>query len=145
VGILQAHAAVSLALAAVLWVVQLVVYPAFRWIEPSRFVLWHEGYTGAVTWVVAPLMLLQLAGVAARYLFLESLEPLWLLEAACTLAAWAVTVFVSVPLHSRLQGQLPPGLRLAAMRRLVQTNWLRTVCWSVCSACSWLAASKSPF
>ncbi len=107
--------------------------------------LWHEGYTGAVTWVVAPLMLLQLAGVAARYLFLESLEPLWLLEAACTLAAWAVTVFVSVPLHSRLQEQLPPGLRLAAMRRLVQTNWPRTVAWSVCAVCSWIAASKIVF
>jgi hypothetical protein len=145
VGILQAHAAVSLALAAVLWVVQLVVYPAFRWIEPSRFVLWHEGYTGAVTWVVAPLMLLQLAGVAARYLFLESLEPLWLLEAACTLAAWAVTVFVSVPLHSRLQEELPPALRLAVMRRLVQTNWPRTVAWSVCAFCSWIAASKTVF
>ncbi len=142
-GTLQAHAAVSLALAAVLWVVQLVVYPVFRWIEPTRFVLWHEGYTGAVTWVVAPLMLLQLAGVAARYCFLDSPDPLWLLEAACTLAAWAVTVFVSVPLHSRLQGQLPLESRLASMRRLVLTNWPRTMAWSVCAVCSWIAASKT--
>jgi hypothetical protein len=145
VGILQTHAAVSLALAAVLWMVQLVVYPAFRWIEPARFTVWHEGYTGAVTWVVAPLILIQTGGVAARFWLLEALEPVWVLEAACTLVAWAVTVFVSVPIHARLQGELPPAARLAAMHWLVQTNWLRTVCWSVCSACSWLAASKCPF
>jgi hypothetical protein len=145
VGILQAHAAVSLALAAVVWLVQLVVYPAFRWIEPARFVSWHEGYTGAVTWVVAPLMLLQAAGVAARYWFLEGPEPLWLLEAACTLAAWAVTVFVSVPMHARLQTELSPESRLAAMRRLVRTNWPRTAAWSVCAVCSGLAACKDTF
>ncbi len=144
-GILQAHAAVSLALAAVVWLVQLVVYPAFRWIEPARFVSWHEGYTGAVTWVVAPLMLLQAAGVAARYWFLEGPEPLWLLEAACTLAAWAVTVFVSVPMHARLQTELSPESRLAAMRRLVRTNWPRTAAWSVCAVCSGLAACKDTF
>ncbi len=144
-GILQAHAAISLALAAVLWVVQLVVYPVFRWIEPARFVLWHEGYTGAITWVVAPLMLLQVAGVAARYCLLESLDPLWLLEAACTLTAWAATVFVSVPLHSSLQSQLSLEERFAVMGRLVRTNWPRTMAWSVCAACSWIAASRNVF
>ena len=144
-GILQTHAAVTLALAAVLWVVQLVVYPAFRWIDPAHFVVWHEGYTGAVTWVVAPLILIQTAGVAARFWLLEGPDPLWVLEAACTLAAWAVTVFVSVPLHTRLQRDLPPASRLAAMQRLVQTNWLRTLPWSVCAACSWIAASKTAF
>ena len=144
-GILQTHAAVSLALAAVLWMVQLVVYPAFRWIEPARFRVWHEGYTGAVTWVVAPLILVQTGGVVARFWFLERPELVWVLEAGCTLAAWAVTAFVSVPIHTRLQGELSPASRLAAMRRLVQTNWLRTLCWSVCAVCSWLAASKTAF
>lgn len=143
-GILQTHAAVSLALAAVLWLVQLVVYPAFRWIEPSRFTVWHEGYTGAVTWVVAPLILMQTGGVVARFWLLESPDSLWKLEAACTLAAWAVTAFVSVPIHARLQKELPPASRLAAMRRLVHTNWLRTLAWSVCSACSWMAAAHAP-
>ncbi len=140
-GFLQAHASVSLALAAVLWLVQLVIYPAFRWIDPARFVLWHEGYTGAVTWVVAPLILLQTAGVAGRYCFLEKPDPLWLLEAACTLAAWAVTAFVSVPIHNRLQRGLARADQLSAMQRLVQTNWPRTLAWSVSAACSWIAAS----
>ena len=141
-GTLHAHAAVSLALAAVLWMVQLVVYPAFRWIEPARFVQWHEGYTGAVSWVVAPLILLQTGGVAARYWFLEAPDTLWLLELVCTVVAWAVTGFVSVPIHGRLQRDLPAEQRLAAMQQLVRTNWLRTLCWSVCAVCSWIAAAE---
>jgi hypothetical protein len=143
VGILQAHAAVSLALAAVLWLVQLVVYPAFAWIDPVRFVAWHQGYTGAVTWVVAPLILLQTAGVVARFWLTERAEPLWFLELACTLTAWAVTVGVSVPIHGRLQGDLPPEVRLAAMHQLVHTNWVRTAAWTVCAACSWVAAART--
>jgi len=69
-------------------------------------------------------------------------ELLWMVEAACTLIAWAVTAFVSVPIHASLQGDLPPASRLAAMHRLVQTNWLRTLPWSVSAACSWIAASR---
>jgi len=34
---LDAHFAVSLALAAVLWTVQLVIYPAFKFIDPNHF------------------------------------------------------------------------------------------------------------
>ncbi len=142
-GIPQAHAAVSLALAAVLWLVQLVVYPAFLWIDPARFCEWHRGYTGAVTWVVAPLILLQTAGVAARFQTAQRGDPVWVVEALCTIAAWAVTVWVSVPIHGRLQDELPPDVRLAAMQQLVRTNWLRTAAWTVCAGCSWFAASKT--
>ena len=133
----------SAALAAVLWLVQLVVYPAFRWIDPARFVEWHRGYTGAVTWVVAPLILLQTAGVVARFWMSQHADSLWFLEVGCTVVAWATTVCVSVPLHGRLQGELTPAARLAAMQRLVRTNWLRTAAWSVCAGCSWVAASVS--
>jgi hypothetical protein len=143
VGILHAHAAVSLALAAVLWLVQLVVYPAFEWIDPARFTAWHQGYTGAVTWVVAPLILLQTAGVVGRLWLLERAGPLWGVEAACTVLAWAVTVFVSVPIHGRLQGDLSSAVRLAAMRQLLLTNWLRTAAWTVCAVCSWCEVPKS--
>ena len=143
VGIPQAHVAVSVALAAVLWLVQLVVYPAFPWIDPARFTDWHRGYTGAVTWVVAPLILLQTAGVGARLFLAQRVDPLWAVEALCTAVAWAVTVFVSVPIHGRLQDELPPEARLAAMQQLLRTNWLRTAAWTVSAGCSWLAASKT--
>ena len=133
----HAHAAVSLSLATVLWTVQLIIYPAFRFIDPSLFHKWHYRYTGAVTWIVAPLMFLQLGGVAGRLLALPKADALWYLEAALTALAWAVTVLISVPLHSLLQKERDE----AAMRRLVRTNWLRTLAWSGTAACSWISAA----
>jgi hypothetical protein len=138
-NILASHAAISLALAAVLWVVQLVIYPAFRFIAPDRFADWHYRYTGAITWVVAPLILLQTAGVAARLLFLEHPDVLWLAECIFTTAAWAVTAFVSVPLHAMLQKKRDEQ----AMKKLVSSNWWRTAAWSLSAACSWTAANQA--
>jgi len=139
-NVLASHAAISLSLASVLWVVQLVVYPAFRFIHPEHFANWHYRYTGAVTWVVAPLILLQTAGVAARLLFLDHPDLLWLAECLCTLLAWAVTGFVSVPLHAKLQNQRDERV----MKTLVRSNWLRTAAWSLSAVCSWIAASTPP-
>lgn len=135
---LSSHAAISLSLASVLWVVQLVVYPAFKFIEPDRFAGWHYRYTGAITWVVAPLILLQTAGVGVRLIFLERPDLLWLTECSATAMAWAVTGFVSVPLHAKLQKQRDEQV----MKTLVRSNWWRTAAWSVSAACSWVAAGS---
>jgi hypothetical protein len=40
---------------------------------------------------------------------------------------WGVTIFISVPLHRRLTG----GYEERTVNRLVATNWLRTVGWSL--------------
>jgi len=135
----HAHAAISLSLAVFLWTVQLVIYPAFKFIEPSLFSKWHYRYTGAVTWIVVPLMFLQLGGVAGRLLALSEADALWYVEAALTGFAWTVTFLVSVPLHSRLQRERDE----AAMGQLVYTNWLRTFAWSGTAVCSWMAAAGS--
>ena len=45
---------------------------------------------------------------------------------ACAALTWAVTFFVSVPLHDTL-GR---GFELSAIARLVATNWLRTFFWT---------------
>ena len=139
-NILASHAAISLSLASVLWVVQLVIYPAFRFIDPDRFDAWHYRYTGAITWIVAPLILLQTAGVAARLLFLDRPDFLWFAECIFTTAAWAVTAFVSVPLHAKLQKQRDEE----AMKTLVGSNWWRTAAWSLAAVCSWIAANQTP-
>jgi uncharacterized membrane protein len=135
---LQTHAAISLSLACVLWTVQLVIYPAFRFIDPALFARWHNGYTGAITWIVAPLILLQTGGVAGRLIILGRPDFLWGIEAISTLLAWFVTVAVSVPIHAKLQQARCEH----SMQRLVSTNWLRTAAWTATAICSWLAARQ---
>jgi hypothetical protein len=50
---------------------------------------------------------------------------LWL-AAAAVLAIWASTFFIQVPVHDRLCVAFDAELH----RRLVLSNWIRTVLWS---------------
>ncbi len=138
-GFLHMHAAVSLALASVLWTVQLVIYPAFRFIDPLHFSHWHTRYSGAITWIVAPLILIQTAGVAGRLFLLPAPDKLWAVECFFTTLAWTVTFVFSVPIHNRLQKARDEK----AMGALVLTNWARTASWSATAVCSWLASGQA--
>ncbi|MEK0446714.1 MAG: hypothetical protein RLZZ399_2035 [Verrucomicrobiota bacterium] len=135
----QTHAAISLALAVVLWVVQTIIYPAFSAIDPAQFQKWHEAYTGKIAKIVAPLIFLQAIGVAIRRGYLSETTPLWIAECALTVAAWMVTAMVSVPLHRSLQ----KARSEKAIQLLVRTNWVRTIAWSGTALCSWVAACSN--
>ena len=43
-----------------IWMVQLVVYPSFRYYKESDLMRWHERYTKAISIIVVPLMFGQL-------------------------------------------------------------------------------------
>jgi hypothetical protein len=126
-SLVEVNRIIGAGLLVLIWLVQLVIYPAFHAIDPASFRAWHSGYTGAVTWVVAPLMLLQ-AGLAV-WLWIAGVEPRWLLavNAALIAIAWGVTFLVSIPCHDALQRELSSGV----IDRLVRTNWLRTAAWTL--------------
>src|SRR5919112_3032071 len=62
--LIEANRLASFGLVVLIWLVQIIIYPAFAEIAPDRFARWHAGYTRAVTWIVAPLMLGQVALLA---------------------------------------------------------------------------------
>lgn len=124
--IADVRVAVDIAMAMLIWLVQLVIYPAFRVIAPHRFQDWHHQYVKTISVMVMPLLLLQ----AACHGLLTVLEPTsvqWLSSAALA-GAWIVTFTLSVPCHKKLQAS---GYRMDAINRLVKTNWLRTLFWSL--------------
>lgn len=123
--LLQVHAAATAALAGLVWVVQLVVYPAFLVAGPSSaWPCYHRRHTTAMAAVVAVPWAVQ--GLAVGALLVRRPGPLVLLAAALAAVTVTVTVLVSVPLHTRL-GQ---AYDEAAARRLIRTNWARTAAWT---------------
>lgn len=109
-----------------IWLVQLVIYPAFGYMSVTDFQTWHPVYTSRVTLVVMPIMLSQLG----LYAYLALQHPAWAvwLGLAFILAAWAVTFFWAIPLHSALDGG---GDHHALAKKLVSVNWWRTALWSI--------------
>lgn len=127
--------AVSLALAVLIWLVQLIIYPSFHHLDRERFVAWHLRYTGLITWIVLPLMLGQV-GLLGLLLATDPAPAaaLWA-QAPLVALAWLATFIFSVPAHGRLQ----QGKDDRQIAWLVSTNWIRTAAWTMCVPLSWLA------
>lgn len=123
------HAADS-GMVILIWMVQLIIYPSFRHIGAERFVAWHKRYVNTIGCMVIPLMLVQLAVIGLQ--LIDSADPFVLLSLLAVLCAWLVTFTVSAPCHRKLQ---TIGKDEVTISRVISTNWLRTIAWSI----AWLS------
>ena len=124
---------VSYALFGLIWTIQLVHYPSFRYVP--EFAEFHVHHTSSITLVVGPLMLLELV-VAAYLAYASDWAWPWLVPLLIVLAIWALTFFWAVPLHEKLGHLRDDGV----IEQLIVANWPRTVLWTVKAAwVSWLA------
>jgi hypothetical protein len=116
-------------LTGVIWVVQLVVYPALALVGKPEFGRYHAAHTQGMGWVVGAPMVLELA--LAGWLAWAA-YPTWgagpaLGQLALVGVVWAVTFFLSVPFHNRLAAS---GYDYIVIDGLTRTNWLRTLAWT---------------
>ncbi len=128
-AVLLANAASTFALTGLIWTIQLVHYPAFRYIAEPQFIEFEAFHQRQISWVVVPLMLVELATAVALFAWRPILIPLYVAQAGALLVAaiWVCTFAVQVPLHSRLT----QGYDRAAIDALVNSNWIRTALWSL--------------
>ena len=49
--------AIDFAMFVIIWIVQVIVYPSFLFLEPKSFQLWHTCYCGRISYFVLPLMI----------------------------------------------------------------------------------------
>jgi hypothetical protein len=106
-----------------IWLVQLIIYPSFRYTEEKDFVGWHARYTLLIGAIVIPLMLVQ---VGIEVVHNTTLDSRWIRIALITMI-WLSTFILSVPCHRTLHNA---GKNPAIIHRLVMTNWPRTLLWS---------------
>ena len=126
--VLVTNAALTLFLTGVVWVVQTVHYPIFRFLDEQRFAEAHALHTSRITPVVAPAMIAELISAFILVIMPPSGVPQLLMAAGLALVAvvWLSTFLIQVPLHSRLSRRHS----LEEVRRLVMGNWIRTSAWS---------------
>lgn len=110
------------------WTIQVLTYPMMKAVPADGFVafeLTHRNRVTAVLAVLAPTEIVAAAGVA---MFVDDV-PSWLSVGAGALlfAIWLSTLLFYAPLHMRLSTGFDPVLH----RRLVRSNWVRTIAWTV--------------
>ena len=126
--LLPLQAISTFAMFGLIWLVQLVLYPAFANIDADQFRKFHFLHTQRITFIVGPLMCVELA--ASLGVFLMRPGVYWGTGLALTLAIWLHTLFVSVPVHNRLAISENNDARSEEIDRLVRTNWFRTIAWT---------------
>ena len=123
-AILLLHAGSTWGMVGLIWFVQLVHYPLLVYVGADRFVAYEREHCRRTSWVVGPLMLVELA--TAAWLALDpptGKAPViaWL-GVGLVAALWLCTATVQVPLHNRLSQAYDES----AAARLARTNWFRT-------------------
>jgi len=123
------HLVVTAAYCAVLWVVQLLIYPQFERVPTPAFGQYHQEHCRRMGWIVGPIFVIE--GITALILAwqLWALQPI--LQTASLvffIIGHGITFVIFVPLHQQLaQGQA----NSINMQRLVQLNWFRTAAMTV--------------
>jgi hypothetical protein len=108
----------------VIWFVQLVQYPMFHHTDGADGNA-HAEYTRRMGYVVLPVMVAEL--VLQTLWLAGSPTPAARTGAVLLLAIWLSTFLLQVPCHRRLVRE---GHNPAVQRRLVRTNWIRTLAWT---------------
>ena len=118
--------AISWGLFILIWLVQLIIYPGFNRIPAAEFVIYHRWYVIRISAVVLPLMICE-ATVTIGWLLFEGYSYIRLASGFLVGIIWLSTFLLQVPIHNRLQS----GKDDASIRRLIETNWIRTIAWSI--------------
>lgn len=118
--------AIDSSLLTLIWLVQLGVYPSFRYLERDHFKTWHNRYTRRMGFIAGPLMIAQL-GISLVNLY-QTASYDTAAYALLVSLTWITTFLISVPLHRKLETR---GKDTTTINLLIRTNWIRTLLWSV--------------
>lgn len=130
--VVWAQLAATLYLAGLIWCIQVVHYPLMDRVGVEHFAGFHRRHSTRISLIVVPPMLVELATALLLVVSVPAGVPRLLpaLGLALLGLVWVSTFAIQVPLHTRLAR----GFDAAAHRRLVRSNWLRTVAWSLRAA-----------
>ena len=125
--ILLAQVFATLFMVGLIWFVQVVHYPLYANVGSEQFPQYEALHNRLTTWVVGPAMLMEMvtAAMLLKYSPHASSSLAWT-GLGLVIAIWVSTATLSVPAHDVLTAGFSEG----ACRKLVNTNWIRTVAWT---------------
>lgn len=131
------HISTCLLMTGIIWIVQVVHYPTFRFIDNKSFSSFSKFHAKSISSIVIPIMLVEIATVAI--LLVNFPSKALFINLTLLLITWLVTFLVSVPLHKELQKQKSSQ----NIEKLIKSNWIRTSLWTFRSIFLWTLITRS--
>ena len=112
-----------------IWLIQLVHYPLFNYVGSEEFIVFHENHKILITPVVGIVMIVELVTSVIILFQPHCGIRNWLSIVGIILLGiiWSSTIFFQIPIHNTLSSKFNEN----ALIMLINTNWIRTICWSV--------------
>ena len=111
-------------LVSLVFMTQFITYPTFLNIDKDKFSDYHRKYVNKISFIVAPVMLIELltlsliAYFSSEFLIIKSLFLL--------LVIWLTTFFIMIPSHNIIS----KSFNIKEIKSLINYNWIRTILWS---------------
>ena len=120
------HFFVSFWMMTVIWFVQIVHYPLFLYVPKIARVQYSQKHQQWISIIVMPAMLIELVTLLLLGNSL-SYNMYWIIMLVSMIIIWSSTFFVQVPCHNQLLID-PQDIFI---KRLVNSNWVRTIFWTL--------------
>jgi len=110
-----------------IWFVQIVHYPLMHNVSEQEFANYSQLHQRRTFFAVLPMLLEGLTGGALLFSAPYQHSPLYWTAFALMMIHFSSTAFLQVPCHQKLLA----GYDKAVVTRLVRTNWIRTIAWTL--------------
>tara|TARA_B100001778_G_C18414602_1_gene550494 strand:- start:281 stop:667 length:387 start_codon:yes stop_codon:yes gene_type:complete len=110
----------------VIWVIQLVHYPSFNYIEKQRYSNFQSFHMTRISYVVIPVMLIELLTLVLLIYSMDQINIELVLSGIILLLIWVITAIFFSGAHQKLT----LGYDKSVVGNLIQMNWSRTLLWT---------------
>jgi len=119
------HFAFCLIMCGLIWVIQVLHYPTFKFIKEDTFKRFESFHVKRISFIVIPIMVLEL--LTSILLFLYFPNTIVQINVLLLILTWLSTFIFSMPIHN----QLLKEYNINFINKLILTNWPRTALWSI--------------
>ena len=121
------HLIATSVMVGVIWIIQLVHYPSFHFIERNQYTSFQRFHMSRVSYVVIPAMLTELFTLILIIISMDQVDPIILASALLLIVIWLMTAVFFSGVHQKLT----LGYDQTVVEKLVKLNWGRTLLWTL--------------
>tara|TARA_B100000674_G_scaffold29327_1_gene20636 strand:- start:86 stop:493 length:408 start_codon:yes stop_codon:yes gene_type:complete len=121
------HLTATSVMVGVIWVIQLVHYPSFHFVELKQYNTFQRFHMSRISYVVIPAMLTELFTLFLIVISMDQIDTLVLASAILLIFIWLMTAVFFSGVHQKLT----LGYDQTVVDKLVKLNWGRTLLWTL--------------
>jgi len=125
--VLLGHLIFTSIMTGVIWVIQIVHYPSFHFIEKELYTAFQKFHMNKISIIVMPIMLAELITGIMLFLDKSFKSPFLTISIIILVLIWLITGVFFTKAHN----ELIAGYQELVVNQLVAMNWIRTLLWTL--------------